>query len=68
MAIALLAAQLARWEFPWIDCQMRTAHLASLGAYEVPRREFVRRVQALVRRQAVPLPWTFDADIKTAVS
>jgi leucyl/phenylalanyl-tRNA--protein transferase len=68
MAIALLAAQLARWEFPWVDCQMRTAHLASLGAYEVPRREFVRRVQALVRRQAVPLPWTFDADIKTAVS
>jgi leucyl/phenylalanyl-tRNA--protein transferase len=64
MAIALLAAQLSRWQFPWIDCQMRTEHLASLGARDVPRRDFVRTVQTLVRRSPVPGPWRADEDLK----
>ena len=63
MAITLLAAQLARWEFPLIDCQMRTDHLASLGAVEIPRRQFVRTVDALVRLAPVPGPWRVDADL-----
>ena len=63
MAIALLAAQLARWQFPWIDCQMRTDHLASLGAIEVPRRQFVRTVRDLVQRPPVPAPWRADDDL-----
>jgi leucyl/phenylalanyl-tRNA--protein transferase len=67
MAIALLAAQLARWQFPWIDCQMRTEHLASLGAVEIPRREFVRAVRELVTRPPVPSPWRPDDDLRTAV-
>ena len=67
MAITLLAAQLSRWNFPWIDCQMRTEHLASLGAVEVPRREFVRTVQELVKLPPVPSPWQPDDDLKTTV-
>ena len=35
IAIVALAAQLARWGFPLIDCQMQTVHLASLGAAEI---------------------------------
>ena len=31
-----------------IDCQMTTAHLASLGAREIPRAEFMRKLQELV--------------------
>jgi leucyl/phenylalanyl-tRNA--protein transferase len=27
-----------------IDCQMHTPHLASLGAREIPRNEFARRL------------------------
>jgi leucyl/phenylalanyl-tRNA--protein transferase len=65
MAIALLAQQLARWQFPWIDCQMRTDHLASLGAVEIPRVEFVRAVQELVREPQRPSPWRPDDDLKT---
>lgn len=30
-----------------IDCQMHTGHLASLGAEEIPRSDFLRRLQAL---------------------
>lgn len=32
-----------------IDCQMNTAHLASLGAREIPRTEFIRRLKQLTR-------------------
>ena len=65
MAIALLAAQLARWQFPWIDCQMRTDHLASLGAVEISRRAFVRGVRALVHQSPVPSPWLPDDDLRS---
>jgi leucyl/phenylalanyl-tRNA---protein transferase len=63
MALAWLAAQLARWGVPMIDCQMRTDHLASLGAIELPRADFVRRVAALVQESA-PTSWQFDEDLK----
>jgi leucyl/phenylalanyl-tRNA---protein transferase len=63
IAIVLLAAQLARWEMPLIDCQMRTSHLASLGAVEIPRGDFTTRVARLVQAPPVRAPWHFDPDI-----
>ena len=67
MAIVLLAAQLARWKFPLIDCQMRTDHLASLGAVEIPRRTFVDAVHDLVELPPVAPPWRVDDDLRTLV-
>ena len=64
MAIVLLAAQLARWGVPLIDCQMRSEHLATLGAIEIPRSEFVRQVEHLVRMSPIA-PWHLDDDIRT---
>jgi leucyl/phenylalanyl-tRNA--protein transferase len=61
VAFVRLVRQLERWEIPLIDCQMSTRHLASLGAREIPRADFVREVARLVRRPAVPAPWRFDA-------
>jgi leucyl/phenylalanyl-tRNA--protein transferase len=66
MAIVLLAAQLARWKFPLIDCQMRTDHLASLGAIEMSRRRFVQTIEPLVGAPAVPSPWRADDDLTTS--
>lgn len=43
--------------FGLIDCQMRTSHLASLGAREIPRREFVARLAALIARPSCREPW-----------
>lgn len=48
IAFAHLVRQLDRWQFGIIDCQMRTAHLASLGAREIPRAEFRRSLDELV--------------------
>ena len=63
--VAFVAAvrQLSRWGFRLVDCQMPTAHLASLGAREIPRAEFLRHVHALVREPGVPSPWRPDPDL-----
>lgn len=63
IALAYLNAQLARWRFPLIDCQMETAHLASLGARAMPRREFVAVVARLVKEVAPVGPWALDPDL-----
>lgn len=66
VAVAALAQQLERWRFELVDCQMSTAHLASLGAREIPRAEFLRHVERLVRRPGVPAPWVLDAGLPDA--
>jgi leucyl/phenylalanyl-tRNA--protein transferase len=62
IALAYLARQLQRWQFGLIDCQMHTPHLASLGAHEMPRREFIARLQELVHC-APHTDWRFDTDL-----
>ena len=41
-AFAFAVNCLNRWGYRLIDCQVYTAHLASLGAEEISRSEFVR--------------------------
>ena len=62
IALAHLAIQLARWQFGLIDCQMQTAHLASMGAREIPRADFVRQLKVLVNCEP-PHSWQFDDDL-----
>jgi leucyl/phenylalanyl-tRNA--protein transferase len=59
-ALAHLVAQLRRWGFGMIDCQMNTPHLASLGAREIPRAEFIRRMRELVQHPDIAGRWQFD--------
>ncbi len=40
-ALAALSGQLAQWGFHFIDCQMITPHLLSLGAMPVARNDFL---------------------------
>ncbi|MCL2525385.1 MAG: leucyl/phenylalanyl-tRNA--protein transferase [Betaproteobacteria bacterium] len=40
-----------------IDCQMHTAHLASLGAREIPRAEFLDRLRALTANAELRGTW-----------
>jgi leucyl/phenylalanyl-tRNA--protein transferase len=58
LALVHLARTLQADGFGLIDCQMSTAHLASLGAREIPRREFTRRVTELIHYWALLEPWT----------
>jgi len=67
VALAYLTRQLERWNFAVIDCQMATEHLASFGAREIPRADFLRSVQVAVGQPAVPAPWEIDADLMTGL-
>jgi leucyl/phenylalanyl-tRNA--protein transferase len=58
VALVALAQELRARDFPLIDCQQRTPLLASLGAREIPRRQFLRRVAALVHYPEPPGIWT----------
>lgn len=57
VALVTLVAQLGRWGFGLIDCQMKTEHLARFGAREIPRAAFVRQLGVLVAQPAPPSPW-----------
>lgn len=63
IALAHLARQLELRRFGMIDCQMKTPHLASLGAREIPRAEFVARLKRLIDLPALPSPWRFESYI-----
>jgi leucyl/phenylalanyl-tRNA---protein transferase len=63
VAVSWLARQLDRWQFELIDCQMSTEHLASLGAREVPRSDFLRRLKQGTALPPVPLPWMIEDDL-----
>jgi leucyl/phenylalanyl-tRNA--protein transferase len=68
VAFVHLVRQLAAWGFELIDCQMRTALLASFGAREIPRAQFTRRVAELVNYADVPAPWQLVAGAGAAPS
>ena len=57
VALVALVAELRARGFPMIDCQQRTPLLASLGAREIPRRQFLRRLAALVNYPEPPGIW-----------
>ncbi len=63
IAFVHLVRQLQRWNFGLIDCQMKTSHLASLGAREIPRAEFSQHLAELVNYPNLPAPWKLDTDL-----
>ena len=61
VALVYLVRQLLAWEFALIDCQVGSAHLASLGACEIPRERFLE----LLDQHCEPVEchqghWQFD--------
>lgn len=49
IAFVHLVKQLTEWKYALIDCQVRTEHLASLGAREISRKDFCQYL-----KQSVP--------------
>lgn len=43
-----------------IDCQVRTEHLVSLGAEEIPRQEFLQRIEQGCAAQMLRNPWEVE--------
>jgi leucyl/phenylalanyl-tRNA--protein transferase len=58
IALAALVAWCRQADVAVIDCQQNTRHLASLGAREIPRAEFVRHVAVQAPRSLAP--WHFE--------
>ncbi len=59
IALAALVAFCRAHGIAWIDCQQQTAHLAALGARELPRAQFERHL-ALACGAAPVADWTYD--------
>ena len=58
IALAALVAFSRAHHITWIDCQQNTGHLASLGAAEISRAEFVRHLEQNTGKAAPT--WLFD--------
>jgi leucyl/phenylalanyl-tRNA--protein transferase len=58
VALAALVDLLRDRDFTLIDCQVTTAHLQSLGAREIPRAEFLRRLEDALRPPTSRGRWT----------
>ena len=57
VALAYLARCLSAWGYALIDCQVYTSHLASLGAIEMPRAEFQRRLAEAIDQPVAGHAW-----------
>lgn len=66
VALAWLVAQLRRWGFVLIDCQLPSPHVFTLGAVEVPRSRFLAELGQARDAPPVPAPWRFDPDLEPA--
>ena len=61
VALATLVEKLKSWEFHFIDSQMTTEHMLRLGAKELPRRIFLKRLQSALRYPTKRGRWRTDS-------
>jgi leucyl/phenylalanyl-tRNA---protein transferase len=61
VALATLVERLKAWGFRFIDAQMTTEHLVSLGAQELSRRIFLKQLQSALRHPTKRGKWRIDS-------
>jgi len=61
VAFVHFVRQLQDWGYNMIDCQVKSEHLSSLGAEDLPRRQFIARLNQWCELPGVPGPWRFDS-------
>ena len=62
-AMAYLMAQLRRWEFGLLDCQVANPHLERMGGVNISRADFLHKLKTLLRYPARRGVWRLDGDI-----
>ena len=60
IALAYLVTHLHHWGFPLLDCQLPSAHLASLGAEAVTRVDYINAMAPLCNQQLNNFKWKLD--------
>lgn len=61
VAFAALVEQMKKWKVDLIDCQVTSNHLKSLGAVEIPRLEFLKRLKQAISFKTIPQKWAFGS-------
>jgi leucyl/phenylalanyl-tRNA--protein transferase len=64
VALVALARQLQAWGFALIDCQLPSAHLASLGAEEIPRAQFLAELERALQHPGQPGRWPVEIETR----
>ena len=67
VALAFLVRQLQSWKFALIDCQMKTKHLESLGAVNIPRNEFIKILDLHCNEPNKPTPWKLELTAREVI-
>ena len=65
VAFVTLIAQLERWSFDLVDCQIHSDHLARFGAHEWARSRFSVELERSLRKPTCRGPWCFDGETRT---
>ncbi len=68
VAFVYLVRQLDAWGYRLIDCQLPSPYLASLGAIEIRRRDFLRMLDAALSVPDRPGPWQLDPELDLIAS
>lgn len=63
IALVTLAKQLEKWEFHFIDCQLPSDHLSSLGIETIRRDQFLQQLNESLKFADKKGPWRMDSDI-----
>jgi leucyl/phenylalanyl-tRNA--protein transferase len=61
-AYAVLVEHLKKWGYDFIDCQVPTEHLKSLGAKEVSREYFLKRLEK-IKMEYIKHLWEIDKSL-----
>jgi leucyl/phenylalanyl-tRNA--protein transferase len=57
VALLGLCRALHEWQFPLLDAQVRSEHLVSLGAIDLPRTQFARDIARLTEQPGIHGAW-----------
>tara|TARA_Y100000588_G_C14153252_1_gene881458 strand:- start:675 stop:1376 length:702 start_codon:yes stop_codon:yes gene_type:complete len=59
-ALYHLARLLMKWQFDFIDCQLPTPHLQSLGGKHIHRSDFLEKLQQTLRYKSIKGLWVME--------
>jgi len=67
IAFVYLVSTLKEWGFSCIDCQVKTDHLISMGAHEIPRLDFLKRLKSAVNEKTFMGQWTLPSNLELLI-
>jgi leucyl/phenylalanyl-tRNA--protein transferase len=67
VALVYLVRQLQLWGFDFIDAQVSSSHMTSLGAIDVPRAQFIKELKQALAAETRVGRWTPDTGLETGL-